>query len=203
MLLTRLLTLAVGGSDHAVIDARSNLSGVCGRCYPAVLDLHGFFIAISRTVVNHDGTDDTAPDPLVWSAGALPEKRWLVHAVRDLAMLPGASAIWGSGWFNVPASVISADDIAHWPYSVSRLDKWVAFLDSLHCLLAVLILGLVVFLMLRCSFFMSFGLVRGLAFQKAHPRYLRPGRPISVSAVPFGPGIDIWWSWASHWAAGK
>ena len=27
---------------------------------------------------------------------------------------------------------------------------------------------------------------------KAHPRYLRPGRPISVSAVPFGPGIDIW-----------
>ena len=26
----------------------------------------------------------------------------------------------------------------------------------------------------------------------ARPRYLRPGRPISVSAVPFGPGIDIW-----------
>ena len=31
-----------------------------------------------------------------------------------------------------------------------------------------------------------------LSFEKAHPRYLRPGRPISVSAVPFGPGIDIW-----------
>ena len=29
---------------------------------------------------------------------------------------------------------------------------------------------------------------------KAHPRSLRPGRPISVSAVPFGPGIDIWCS---------
>ena len=28
--------------------------------------------------------------------------------------------------------------------------------------------------------------------EKAHPRYLRPGRPISVPAVPFGPGIDIW-----------
>ena len=28
--------------------------------------------------------------------------------------------------------------------------------------------------------------------EKAHPRYLRPGRPISVSAVPSGPGIDIW-----------
>ena len=24
------------------------------------------------------------------------------------------------------------------------------------------------------------------------PRHLRPGRPISVLAVPFGPGIDIW-----------
>ena len=31
-----------------------------------------------------------------------------------------------------------------------------------------------------------------LILEKAHPRYLRPGRPISVSAVPFGPGIDIW-----------
>ena len=28
-----------------------------------------------------------------------------------------------------------------------------------------------------------------LSLEKAHPRYLRP---ISVSAVPFGPGIDIW-----------
>ena len=31
-----------------------------------------------------------------------------------------------------------------------------------------------------------------LSLEKA--RYLRPGRPISVSAVPFGPGIDIWLS---------
>ena len=28
--------------------------------------------------------------------------------------------------------------------------------------------------------------------EKATLRYLRPGRSISVSAVPFGPGIDIW-----------
>ena len=57
---------------NAVIDARRNLSGVCGRRYPIILDLHRFFIAISRAVVNHDGRDGTAPDPLVWSAGALP-----------------------------------------------------------------------------------------------------------------------------------
>ena len=31
-----------------------------------------------------------------------------------------------------------------------------------------------------------------LSLEKASPRYLRPGRPISVSAVPFGPGTDIW-----------
>ena len=31
-----------------------------------------------------------------------------------------------------------------------------------------------------------------LSLEKAHLRYLRPGRPISVSAVPFGPGTDIW-----------
>ena len=28
-----------------------------------------------------------------------------------------------------------------------------------------------------------------LSLEKATPRYLRPGRPISVSAVPFGPGF--------------
>ena len=34
-----------------------------------------------------------------------------------------------------------------------------------------------------------------LSLEKAVPRYLRPGRPISVSAVTFGPGIDIWRSY--------
>ena len=48
------------------------LSGVFGRWYPVILSLRRFFIAISRAVVNHDGSDGTAPDPLVWSAGALP-----------------------------------------------------------------------------------------------------------------------------------
>ena len=47
---------------HAVIDARRDLSGVCGRWYPVLLELHRFFIAISRAVVNHDGKGGTAPD---------------------------------------------------------------------------------------------------------------------------------------------
>ena len=112
---------------NAVIDARRNLSGVCGRWYPVVLALHRFFIAISRTVVNYDGMDGTAPDPLVWSAGAHPKRRRLVHAVRDQAFLPGPPGIWDSEWFHVPASAICAEDIAHWPYTPSLLVKWVSF----------------------------------------------------------------------------
>ena len=31
-----------------------------------------------------------------------------------------------------------------------------------------------------------------VSLENAHPRYFRPVRSISVSAVPFGPGIDNW-----------
>ena len=142
-----------------VIDARRNFSGVCGRWYPVILDLHRFFIAISRAVVNHDGLGGTAPDPLVWSAGALRKRRRLVHAVRDRAFLPGPPGIWHSEWFQVPATAICAEDIALWPYTPGLLVKWVSFLNSLHWLVGDLDL-LVVFPMWNCSFFMSFGLVR-------------------------------------------
>ena len=33
-----------------------------------------------------------------------------------------------------------------------------------------------------------------LSLEMAQPRYVRPGRPISVSAVPFNPSIDFWFS---------
>ena len=59
--------------DFPVI-ARRNFAGVCGRWYPVVLVLHRFLIAICRAVVNHVGGDGAAPDPLVWSAGALPQE---------------------------------------------------------------------------------------------------------------------------------
>ena len=58
-------------------------------------------------------------------------------------MLPGPRATWASGWINVPASAIGAQDVAHRPYSVSLLVK-------LAGLLSVLILGLVVSPMLSC-----------------------------------------------------
>ena len=117
---------------NAVIDARRNLSGVCGRWYPVILDLHLFFIAISRAVVNHDGRDGLAPDPLVWSAGALRKRRRLVHAVRDRAFLPGPPGIGDSEWVSVPVSAVCAEDIAHWSFSPGLLVKWVAFLGTPH-----------------------------------------------------------------------
>ena len=122
---------------NAVIDARRNLSGVCGRWYPVILDFHRFFITISRAVVDNDGNDGTAPDPLIWSAGACPKRRRLVYAVRDRAMLPGPPAIWESEWVTVAASAISADDIAYWPYTTGLLVESVAFLGSLLGLLVV------------------------------------------------------------------
>ena len=45
-------------------------------------------------------SDGTAPDPMIWSAGALPKRKRLVHAVRDLAMLlfgPTLLVFWLSG----------------------------------------------------------------------------------------------------------
>ena len=176
----------------AVIDARRNLSGVCSRWYPVILDLNRFFIAISRAVVNHDGRDGTVPDPLVWSAGALPKRRRLVHAVRDRAFLPGPPGFWHSEWFQIPAAAICAEDIAIWLYTTGLLVKWVSFLNSLHWPIGDLDLGVGGVSNVELLIMYELWAGERLSLEKAHPRYLRPGRPISVSAVPFGPGIDIW-----------
>ena len=125
-----------GRVGDAVINARRSLSGVCCRWYPVIFDLHWFFIAISRAVVNHDGNDGTAPDPLVWSSGALPKRRRLVHAVRDRAMLLGPPHIW---------------ELLFWFPCIGLLVVW--------------ILGWVVYRVLNCSFFMSFGL-RGCLWKR-------------------------------------
>ena len=49
--------------DHAVIDARRNLSGACERWYPIILDLRLFIVAVSRAMVYHDDLEGTARTP--------------------------------------------------------------------------------------------------------------------------------------------
>ena len=87
---------------------------------------------------------------------------------------------------------ISCRDIEVWPFSVGMLVKWVSFLSSLHwpadgCSLGV---GGVSHVELLILYEIWAG--ERLQLEKAVPRYRRPGRSISVSAIPFGPGTDIW-----------
>ena len=170
---------------NAVIDARRNLSGVCNRWYPVILDLHRFFIAVSRAVVNHDGGLGAAPDLLVWSAGALPKRRRLVHAVRDRAFLPGPPGLWiliGS----IFLLLLSVLLILH--FGPILLVSWLSgflFLLVFIGLLVGLIFELVVFLIWSFLSHMSFGLVRGSLLKRLLLVTSGQGVSISVSAVPF------------------
>ena len=85
------------------------------------------------------------------------------------------------------------------PIHLVCLVKWVTLLGSLHWLAGGLDLG--VGGISYVEFLILYELWAGerLSLEnRLHPRYLRPGRPISVSAVPFGPGIDIWRSCPFH-----
>ena len=103
-LMMRLLILDVGESVLLSLMLVETYLGFVVVGTLLSLILHRFFIAIARAVVNHDDLGGTAPNPLVWSAGALRKRRRLVHAVRDRAFLPGPPGIWSSGWFQVPAA---------------------------------------------------------------------------------------------------
>ena len=72
------------------------------------------------------------------------------------------------------------------------LVKWVSFLSSLHWLAGECDLGVgdVSYVELLILYELWAG--ERLELEKAVPRYRRPGRSISVSAVPFGPGTGIW-----------
>ena len=158
----------------AVTDARRNLCGVCGRWYPVILDLHRFFIAISGAVVNHDGNEGNAPGPVVWSAGALPKRRRLVHAVRDLAMLPGTLLF---GLVNGLQVLLLLLVLRMWRSGPTPLVlvEWVAFPGSLHWPAGGVDLGVGGCHMLSCLSFMSFGLVRGFSLRRLFLGIFDPG----------------------------
>ena len=173
-----------------VTDARRNLSGVCSRWRPLVLVLHRFFVATSRPVVSHDDGAGSVLDPLVWSAGSAPKRRRV--AVRNRAFLPGPPDLWVGAWISVAATPISCRDIEVWPFSVGMLVKWVSFLSSSHWPAGECDLGVGGVSYVESLILYELWAGERLELEKAVPGYRRPGRSISVSAVPFGPGTDIW-----------
>ena len=116
----------------------------------------------------------------------------MVHAVRNLAVLPEPPALWLDEWVAGLVVAIGADDVAQWPYTPGLLVEWVSFLGTLHWPAGSMDLGIggisYVELLIICELWAG----ERLTLENAHPRFLRPGRPISVSAVPSGLGIVLW-----------
>ena len=84
------------------------------------------------------------------------------------------------------------------------LVKWVSFLGSLHWPVGGFDLGEGGISYVELLILTELWAGERLFLEKAHPRYLRPGRRISVSAVQFGPGIDIWRSCRLlHWCCNE
>ena len=52
--------LGRGRVDHSVAFARRVVARSCACWYPVVRELHRFFIAIARTVLNYDGASGTS-----------------------------------------------------------------------------------------------------------------------------------------------
>ena len=93
-----------------VFDARRAVTA-CRVWYPAIRDLHRFFIAIARVIVNDDGKGGTAPDPFVWCSGARGKR---------LRVVAGPQRLWVGGWQEWPDIIVSGNDVGRWPFSVSR-----------------------------------------------------------------------------------
>ena len=117
---------------HCISSARDVVARSCARWYPVVCDLHRFFIAIARSVVNDDGGSGTSLDPVVWSRNYTLKKRRVRVCDDNFARLPGSAALWASHWYCLPIARIGDDDISSWPFSVGLLVKIVHFLGSLH-----------------------------------------------------------------------
>ena len=67
--------LGRGRVHHSVSVARGVVTRSCARWYPVVRELHHFFIAIARSVVNNDGESGTSLHPVIWSNDSNPKRR--------------------------------------------------------------------------------------------------------------------------------
>ena len=121
-----------------------------------------------------------AREPDVWTDGSMVEDK-----------VSGTSSA---------VSGVTPEDVDVWPYSVSLLVKMLAFLGTLHWPAGSVEFGVggISFVELLILYEQWAG--ERLCLEAAIPKSRRIGRPISVSAVPFGPGIDIWRS-CRFWGA--
>ena len=163
----------------------------CARWYPIVRELHRFFIAIARSVLNDDGMSSTTLHPVVWSAAADPKRTRVERGAGNFARLPGPVRLWTSDWYQLPIACISEGDVAAWPFSVGLLMKFVHFLGSLHWPRGAGDLGVGGISYLELLILCEKWAGERLVVEGAVPFARRVGRPISVSAVLVGPGIDI------------
>ena len=178
--------------NDSITDARRLFISACSHWYPIVKELQHFFVAIARKVVNHDDSGCTTLHPAVWSIAANPKRRRVHRAVRDVAWSPGPESLWTSVWRSTQRAEVTEDDIRAWTFSVGLLVNVSHFLATLRWPEGAHDLGVggVSYLELLLLYEKWAG--ERSVLEKVLPYNRKAGRPISVSAVPVGPGIDIW-----------
>ena len=112
--------------------------------------------------------------PTVWSSGGLVKKRRVRVSAWEFAWVPGPVGLWRHGFISWPSIEVCGDTL---------LGSWLSFVDDLG-------VGGVSFIELLILYERWAG--ERLVLEMSVPKLRRLYRPISVSAVPFGPSIDIW-----------
>ena len=130
--------------------------------------------------------------PTVWFSGGLAKRRKVRVSALEFAWVPGRVGLWRHGSLSWPYIEVYEGDVGFWPYAVGLLVELCSFLSSLHWPSTVDDLGVggVSFVELLILYERWTG--ERLVLEMSVPRSRRLHRPISVSAVPAGPSIDIW-----------
>ena len=95
------------------------------------------------------------------------------------------------GFCSVPAAVFAAEDEGAWSYSVCLMVKWAAFSGTLHWPSSGADLGVGGVSHVELLLLYELWAGERLVLEKSLPGCRTLGRPNSVSAVPFRPGIDF------------
>ena len=175
-----------------VVDARRNLAGVCNRWYLVVRQLHRFLLLLLGLLLIMMMTVVLRRTLLFGLLDLYPRDPGFFMLFVILLFLPGPVGIWDGDWVSFGVSSITAEDVRVWPYSVSLLVKVSAFWSTLHWPAGAVEFGVGGVSFIEVLILYELWAGERLCLESAIPKRRRVGRPISVSAVPCGPGIDIW-----------